>query len=345
LKALVLKKKKSLLIKDMDIYGKCGPGDVRVAVKNVGICGSDVHYYLHGAIGDYVVREEMVLGHEASGVVVEVGENVSSLKTGDRVCMEPGIPDPDSRVSRKGMYNLDPAVQFWATPPIHGCLCETVVHPAGYTYKIPDNLSYAEGALIEPLCIALQAAEKARIRPGDTALVTGCGTIGILTALAALAGGCSRVFISDINSKKLEITEHYNNIIPIKADDDVVGRIMNETDGWGADCVLEASGSGSVFPALSDYASPGGCIVLVGIPADGFGQFCITGIQARELRLESVFRSAHKYERAIRLISSGSIDVKPLISAVYPFEQSIAAYDAAADPASHAIKIQISLGD
>ncbi|MDA3957372.1 NAD(P)-dependent alcohol dehydrogenase [Oceanispirochaeta sp.] len=345
MKALVLEKKMKLVIQDLEIYQKCDSDEVRIAIKNVGICGSDVHYYQYGGIGAYIVKEPMVLGHEASGVIVETGRNVTGLKVGDRVCMEPGIPDSKSSVSRRGLYNLDPSVQFWATPPVQGCLCESVVHPADFTYKITDKISYAEGAMIEPLAIGLQAAEKGHIKPGDVALVTGCGTIGLLTALSALAGGCSRVYISDINSQKLGIASQYNNIIPINAsDENLFDRIMNETEGNGVDCIFEASGSPVVFPTLHEYAAPGGVIVLVGIPVDGFGQFSISGIQSKELRLESVFRSAHKYKRAIRLIDSGNIDVKPLISAVYDFDESLAAYEAASDNKSHFIKIQIQLG-
>ncbi len=343
MKALVLERRKELQIRDMDIYRTCGDDEVRIAIRNVGICGSDIHYYLHGGIGPYIVKEPMVLGHEASGEVIEAGKNVKNLKPGDRVCMEPGIPS-DSRITRMGMYNLDPDVKFWATPPIHGCLCESVVHPAAFTYKLPDNVSYREGAMVEPLAIGLQAADKAAISPGDTALVTGCGTIGILTALSALAGGCSRVFISDINSEKLAITQNYKNIIPIDASkENPLERIMKETDGWGVEKVFEATGSGRIFPTIHEFASPGGCIILVGIPADGMGQISITGLQAKELSTQSVFRYAHKYERAIRLISSGDINVTPLISGVYPFEKSIEAYDFAADPRSVAVKVQIEL--
>ena len=266
-------------------------------------------------------------------------KNVKTLKKGDRVCMEPGIPG-DSRVTRMGMYNLDPDVRFWATPPIHGCLCESVIHPAAFTFKLPENVSYAEGAMVEPLAIGLQAAAKAGISPGDTALVTGCGTIGILTALSALAGGCSRVFISDINSDKLAITENYKNIIPIDlTKEDPVERIMKETDGWGVEKVFEATGSGAVFKNLHEFASPGGCIILVGIPADGMGEINVAGFQAKELSTQSVFRYAHKYDRAIRLIASGDINVKPLISKIYPFEKSIEAYEFASDPKSNAVKV------
>ena len=161
-------------------------------MRAVGVCGSDVHFYEHGNIGPFVVRAPMVLGHEGAGVVVAVGSNVTSLKPGDRVCMEPGIPDWSSRASRNGHYNLDPKVRFWATPPIHGCLTPEVIHPANLTFKLPDNVSMAEGALVEPLAVGMQAATKAHVTPGAIGAVVGCGTIGIVTALAALAAGCAR---------------------------------------------------------------------------------------------------------------------------------------------------------
>ena len=147
----------------------------------------------------------MVLGHEAAGVVTAVGANVAHLKVGDRVCMEPGIPDFGSRQTLEGHYNLDPSVRFWATPPIHGCLTPEVVHPAALTYKLPDNVSLAEGAMVEPLAIGVYAAFKGDIRPGDIAVVAGAGTIGMMVAFAALASGCAKVIVSDIAKAKLDL--------------------------------------------------------------------------------------------------------------------------------------------
>ena len=197
MEALVLERKLELSLRDFPIEReeRLGPRDVRIKLHTVGICGSDVHYYTHGAIGQFVVDAPMILGHEASGTVTEVGAGVTALAVGDRVCMEPGIPDPSSRASRMGMYNIDPAVRFWATPPVHGILRPSCVHPADYTYRLPDNVSFAEAAMVEPLAVGVHAATKARVRPGDVALVQGAGPIGLVTALAALAAGCARVFL------------------------------------------------------------------------------------------------------------------------------------------------------
>src|SRR6187549_2334613 len=193
MKSLVLERKNELTLRDFPVEEKVGPRDVRIALRTVGVCGSDVHYYQHGAIGPFVVREPMVLGHEASGIVDEVGARVTTLRVGDRVCMEPGIPDPNGRATRLGIYNLDPSVRFWATPPVHGCLRPTVIHPAAFTFRLPDNVSFAEGAMVEPLAVGMHAVSKARLAPGAVAVVLGAGPIGMVTALAAIAGGCSRV--------------------------------------------------------------------------------------------------------------------------------------------------------
>ena len=164
MKALVLEKKGKLNLREFPVPLDVGPNDVRIATHTVGVCGSDVHYYTHGKIGPFVVNEPMILGHEASGTVLETGAAVTHLKRGDRVCMEPGIPDPNSRASKLGIYNVDPAVRFWATPPIHGCLTPEVVHPAAYTYKLADTVSFSEGAVIEPFAIGMQSALRARIQ-------------------------------------------------------------------------------------------------------------------------------------------------------------------------------------
>lgn len=345
MKALVLESQRKLALREIALDQKMGPADVRIKIANVGICGSDVHYYTHGRIGPYVVSEPMVLGHEASGVVVEVGAQVTRLKPGDRVCMEPGIPDPMSRASLEGHYNLDPSVRFWATPPIHGCLMPEVVHPAAFTFKLPDNVSFAEGAMIEPLAVGIHAATKARFKPGDTAVVIGAGPIGILTAIASLAAGASRVVISDVSAEKLKIAARCDVIIPVNVREVSLPRVIGGlTDGWGADVVLECSGAPAAFPSLFDCVAPGGRVVLVGIPVDAI-PLQVAAVQAKEVTIESVFRYANVYEKAIALIASGKINVKPLISATFPFELSIAAFQRAAEGRPSDVKLQICLLD
>jgi len=302
-----------------------------------------VHYYTHGRIGPFVVNEPMVLGHEASGTVVEVGHGVRSLKVGDRVCMEPGIPDSNSRASQLGIYNVDPAVRFWATPPIHGVLVPQVVHPAQFTFKLPDNVSFAEGAMVEPFAVGLQAAQKARIAPGDVGVVLGAGPIGIMTALAALAGGCAKVVIADLVTDKLQIAGRYAGIETVNIRrQDLAQAVRRATDGWGADVVFEASGSPKAWETLLALPRPGGCLVVVGLPVEPTRIDWATA-STKELRFETVFRYAHQYPRAIQMLVSGKVDLKPLISETFPFAQSVQAFERAAAARPGDVKLQIEV--
>ncbi|MBX3529652.1 MAG: NAD(P)-dependent alcohol dehydrogenase [Rhizobiaceae bacterium] len=343
MKALVLERQHELAIRDIDLPGEMGPDDVRIRLHTVGVCGSDVHYYTHGRIGPFVVDKPMVLGHEAAGTVEAVGAGVSALKVGDRVCMEPGVPDSGSRASRLGMYNVDPSVRFWATPPVHGVLTSTVVHPAAFTFRLPDNVSFAEGAMVEPFAVGMQAATKARIAPGDTAVVVGAGPIGIMVALAALAGGCARVVIADLARPKLDIAARYQGVIPVDVSkEDLAARVSALTDGWGADIVFECSGSPRAWEGLIALLRPSGVIVAVGLPLAPV-PLDVALLTTKEIRIESVFRYAHQYDRAIALMASGRVDLKPLISATFPFEDSIAAFDRAVEGRPDDVKIQIRM--
>jgi D-xylulose reductase len=341
MEALVLERKGVLSLRDIDLPLEVGPDDVKIKVHTVGVCGSDVHYYTHGAIGPFVLREPMVLGHEAAGTVVEVGANVRHLAPGDRVCMEPGIPNLSSRASKLGIYNVDPDVRFWATPPIHGVLTPYTVHPAAFTYKLPDNVSFAEGAMVEPFAIGMQAATRARIQPGDVAAVVGAGPIGIMIALAALAGGCARVFISDLSADKLAIAGQYPGIIPVDIREKPLASVLaEETAGWGADVVFEASGSPRAYEGLFDLVRPGGVLVMVGMPVEPV-TFDVSGAIAKEVRIETVFRYANIFDRALELIASGKVDLKPLISETFSFADSIKAFERAASAHPTDVKLQI----
>ena len=343
MQALVLESVRNLSLRDIALPDAVGPKDVKVAVDTVGVCGSDVHYYTHGRIGPFVVKEPMVLGHEAAGTVLEVGAEVAGLKPGDRVCMEPGVPDLTSRASKLGLYNVDPSVTFWATPPIHGCLTPSVVHPAAFCFKMPDNVSFAEGAMVEPFAVGLQAASKAKIAPGDLGVVIGAGPIGIMAALAALAGGCSRVLIGDLLPEKLAIAAGYSGITPVNIREKPLARAVAEaTDGWGADVVFEASGSPRVFDGIFALPRPGGCLVLVGMPVEPVA-FDVVSAAAKEVRIETVFRYANVFDRALAMIASGKVDLKPLISHTFAFRDSIAALERAAEGRPADVKLQIKM--
>lgn len=341
MEALVLETAKQIRLRPIEIEEPLGPHDVRIKIHTVGICGSDVHYYQTGRIGPFVVKAPMVLGHEASGVIAEVGAEVTNLRVGDRVCMEPGIPDPHSRATRLGIYNLDPAVRFWATPPVHGCLRPTVVHPAEFTFKIPDSVSFAEAAMVEPLAVGIHAANKAAIHPGDVAVVIGAGPIGMVTALSALAGGASSVIIADVQQPKLDLAATLGPITPVNvAQENLADRVRQLTGGWGADIVFEASGNGKAAAGVFEPLCPGGRVVFIGMPEQPIA-YDVVAASIKEARVEHVFRYAHVYPRALALLGSGRIDVKPLITDTFSFQEGIKAFDFASHMPAKSVKAQI----
>jgi D-xylulose reductase len=341
MKALVLEEKLRLSLREIEIPRDMGPADVRIRIARVGICGSDVHYFRHGRIGPFEVKQPMVLGHEASGIVTAVGSEVGDLKVGDRVCMEPGVPNMTSRASREGHYNLDPSVRFWATPPVHGCLTGAVVHPAAFTFKLPPQVSLAEGAMVEPFAVGMHAATKAGIKPGAIVVVIGAGPIGIMTALAALAAGAGQVILSDLFPEKLAIAATYQGIAPVNIrTESLAARVAEATGGWGADVVIEASGAAKALEGVFDLLAPAGTLVLVGMPP-GPVPIDVVAAQIKEARIETIFRYANVYPRAVALLASGKVDLKPLISAEFPFDQSIAAFERAAEGRPADVKLQI----
>lgn len=343
MRAVILEAKDRIRIRDYTEKMELGPEDLRIDIKSVGVCGSDVHYYTHGRIGDFVVKEPMVLGHEAAGIVTEIGRGVTRFKVGDRVCMEPGIPRAGSEFVREGVYNLDPDLTFWATPPVDGCLRESVIHPQEFSYQLDDCLDFAQGALVEPLAVGLQAAKKAGISPGDTALVYGAGTIGIMIALSALAGGCSTVIVADIKQGKLDIIGSYQGIVPVNLLQSELEQIVNDlTRGKGVDVVFEATGNAQVISNVFTPLRPAGTVVLVGMPITPV-PFDIVAAQCKEANIQTVFRYTNVYQKALDLLVSGKIDLTPLISKRVPFDQAIEAFDLAAENREEIVKIVIDL--
>lgn len=348
MKSLVLEKVDDLSLRDFPSIDAeeevLGAHDVRIKLHTVGICGSDVHYYTHGRIGPFVVNAPMILGHEASGTVIETGAEVKHLAIGDRVCMEPGVPDPNSKATQLGMYNVDPNVRFWATPPVHGILRPTCVHPEAFTFKLPDNVSFGEAAMVEPLAVGVHAATKAKIKPGDIGVVLGAGTIGLVTALAALAGGCARVFAADIAEQKLEIAAGLSPAItPVNVTKENVAEVVKAfTDGWGADLLFECTGSAEAAAGVFEPLCPGGCVVMIGGQPEPIA-YDAGAAMVREARVENLFRYAHVFPRCVNMLSSGAIDVKPLITRKFEFNDSVRAFEIAASAPPADVKMQIEL--
>jgi D-xylulose reductase len=257
--------------------------------------------------------------------------------------MEPGIPDPDSRATRLGIYNVDPAVRFWATPPVHGILRPTVVHPELFTFKLPDNVSFAEAAMVEPLAVGVHGATKAQVRPGDIGLVIGAGPIGLVTALSLLAAGCARVYVSDVDEAKLALAATLGAITPINVrSQDLARTVLDGTEGWGADVVVECSGNPRGAAGVFDPLCPGGRVVFIGGQSEPIA-YDVGAAMVREARVEHVFRYAHVFPRCIAMLSSGAIDVKPLITRTFGFDDSVEAFEIAASAPAGQVKMQIEM--
>src|ERR1700730_8588243 len=184
-----------------------GPGEVLIEIKAVGVCGSDVHYYEHGRIGSHIVRQPLILGHEAAGVIIDVGEGVDQKRVGERVALEPGIPDGTCVQCRSGHYNLCPNVRFFGTPPIDGAFTNYVTLPESFAYRLPVALSDAEGALIEPLSVGIWACRKAMLQGADSILITGAGPIGLVTMKVALALGATDITMTDVSPQRLKVAK------------------------------------------------------------------------------------------------------------------------------------------
>jgi len=324
-----------------------GPNEVLLRMDQVGICGSDVHYWTKGCIGDFVVKAPMVLGHEAAGIVDQVGENVTHLKKGDRVAIEPGVPCRMCNFCKSGAYNLCPDVFFCATPPHDGNLCRYYTHAADFCYKLPDHVSTEEGALLEPLSVGVHACQRAGVRIGKTVLICGAGPIGLVSLLTAKAMGASSVLITDISLSRLEVAKSLgadHTLLVGKDDEQSLASQIGAKLGGQPDITIECSGAESSIRLGIFATRSGGVLVLVGLgPAEV--KIPIVNAATREVDIRGIFRYANCYQTALDLIASGRINVKPLITHRFKLEESLAAFETARTGAGGAIKVMISCKD
>ena len=293
--------------------------EVLVKLEYVGICGSDMHYYETGAIGDFVVEPPFVLGHEPGGTVVEVGSKVTHLKVGDRVALEPGKTCGHCRYCREGKYNLCPDVVFFATPPVDGVFQEYVAHEADLCFKLPDNVSTLEGALIEPLAVGFHAAIQGDAHLGQKAVVMGAGCIGLVSMMALKARGVQEVYVVDVMDKRLEKAMELGATAVINGKkEDVVVRLNELTGGMGTDLAIDTAGSEFTVRQAIMAAAKGSTIVLVGYSRTGEMNMPTDFILNKELTLKSVFRYRHIYPIAIEAVASGKVNLKGIVSNIFP---------------------------
>ena len=309
---------------------KPGPKEVLIEIKAVGVCGSDVHYYEHGRIGSYVVRQPLILGHEASGIIVDVGEGVNKGRVGERVAIEPGIPDGVCEQCRSGRYNLCPNVRFFGTPPIDGAFTNYVTIPESFAYKLPDQMSDEEGALIEPLSVGLWACRKAMLRGADHVLITGAGPVGVLALKVALALGATQITMTDVSPQRLEMGRKLGATRTVNVAETPLTNV-----GVEADVLIECSGNQKALMDGIRSLRPAGKAVAVGMSPGEEVSVPMSFLQNREITLTGTFRYANTYADAIALVATGRIDLKPIITGHYTLEETEQALQATKnDPAN-----------
>jgi L-iditol 2-dehydrogenase len=310
-----------------------GPHEVLIRVASVGVCGSDVHYWKHGRIGSYVVRDPLVLGHEPSGTVVALGPEVTRVETGTRVSVEPGVPDLACEQCLAGRYNLCPAMRFYATPPVDGAFAELIVAHEQFVHPVPDELSDDAAALLEPLSVGLWACRSGGVSPGSRVLVLGAGAVGLLAAQAARAMGAASVAVTDVQPARLALAAEL-------AGAEVHDAREGPVSEWAAraclspDVLLECSGvTAAAVDALGALA-PAGRAVLVGMGAEEIS-LPVSRIQERELIVTGTFRYAHTWPTAVALAASGRVELDRLVTGHYGLDRVEDALAATAhDPAT-----------
>jgi L-iditol 2-dehydrogenase len=303
----------------------------------VGVCGSDVHYFEHGRIGSFVVESPLVLGHEASGEVVGVGDSVTRLRVGQRVSLEPGVPDFSCPQCLLGRYNLCGGMRFYATPPIDGAFAELVTTHELFAHPVPDTLSDDAAALLEPLSVGLWACQKGAVGPGARVLVTGAGPVGLVAVQCALARGAASVTVTDVNPHRLEVARELGATEAM----DVSAGPVSES-GLEVDVMLECSGNQRATADAIRAVAPAGTVVLVGMGGEEMN-LPVSRIQERELTLTGTFRYAHTWPAAIALAASGRVELDRLVTGHYGLDQVQEALTVARrDP--HAIKPMVRPG-
>ena len=320
--------------------------EVLVKLEYVGICGSDLHYYESGAIGDYVVKPPFVLGHEPGGTVVEVGRNVKHLKAGDRVALEPGKTCGHCEFCKTGRYNLCPDVVFFATPPVDGVFQEYVAHEADLCFKLPDNVSTMEGALIEPLAVGFHAAMQGGARAGQTAVVMGAGCIGLVTMMALKAMGVTKVYTVDIMEKRLQKALELGADGVINAGQaDAVEEVRKLTDGKGCDLVIETAGTQATTVQAIRMTKKGAAIVLVGYSKSGEMTLPMSLAMDKELTFKTVFRYRHIYPMAIDAVAAGKVNLKGIVTDIFTLDEIQKAMDHSVNNKADIVKAVVRIGE
>lgn len=321
-------------------------GEVLIRVRAVGICGSDVHYFEDGGIGDAKISGPHELGHEFAGEVVAIGPGVEGPLVGTPVAVEPAIPCGHCEFCLQGNPNLCPNIIFVSTPPRRGSLAEFLAHPAALVFPMTEGLDFADAAMLEPLGVAIHTVNLAKLRPGDTAVVLGSGPIGLLTMQVARLGGARTVYVTDLIPERLELARRLGAASVLKADSaDPVAWVKEQTAGRGVDVVFEAAWAAQTVSQAVAMAKPGGRVVVAGIPSGPNDTISFPASTARRkgLTIKLVRRMKHTYPRAMALVQQGLVDVRSLITHRFSLEETAAAFDLVSRRADGVVKALVEM--
>lgn len=295
--------------------------EVLIKIKHVGVCGSDLHFYEKGVLGTNIFKDPLILGHEGAGEVVAVGKDVKSLKTGDLVTMEPGVPCGKCEYCTSGRYNLCPDVAFMACPGYDGAFVEYVAWPEAWTYKLPEGMNTIEGALIEPLNVGLHALNQSEVKFGQSVAILGSGCIGLCVLMSLRMAGITEIYVVDIIQKRLDKAKELGATAVINAkDQDVIKTIRDLTNGKGVDVCFETAGNKFTTQQTVELIKRGGTITLVGMSPDSHTPFPTSLLIDKEAKLTTIFRYRHLYPTAIKLVSEGMIPLQRIVSHYYKFK-------------------------
>ncbi len=305
------------------------PHEALIKIESVGICGSDLHYYTDGRIGNSVATPPLILGHEYAGVVEDVGADADRDLIGKRVAVEPGIPCLKCEHCRKGNYNVCPDMSFPGGPGgCQGVLCEYAVVHADFCFPVPDSIGPVEAAMLEPLAVAVHTIELAQLSPGDSVAILGLGPIGLLCAEVARISGAGVIIGTDLKDYRLEAGKRCGVDVVFNADKvDSATAIMEETGGRGVDVVIDAARSSDTLGIACLVARPAGRCVFVGISGEEVDPIPVGAVRRKELCLQWCRRFKFNFPAAISMIERGIIDVKPIVTHSFSLEETREAFE------------------
>jgi len=323
MKAVVMTGVRKLVWEERDIPVP-EKGELLIKLEYVGVCGSDLHFYSEGRLANWIPKEPLVLGHEPAGIVAEIGAGVENFQIGDKVTLEPGVPCGECEECRNGLYNLCKKMKFMAIPGERdGVFSEYCTHAASMTYKLPDTVGTLEGCLIEPLAVGMHACELSNAKIGESAVVLGCGCIGLVTIMSLRARGIREIYAVDVMDKRLAKAKEVGAVKTINSKKENVEKFIKSLPDSGVNQVYECAGNRGTTSLSAKLIRRGGKVTLVGVSPEPILEMDLANLNANEGTVYSVFRYRNMYPRSINAVSEGLIPLKKIVSHEFDFKDIV----------------------